>query len=114
MKKYWEVHQPGDVEGRTTRLILSTTDEHLARAVASLGIGNLSMGDSFGDIHPFVACETPEEVISAISGLMTPDQEVDLRDIIAPETATGAFVTRRRALAKLTPEERKILGLLDR
>jgi hypothetical protein len=104
MKMVYQLHQPADCEGRTSHIVGQFTSEALAEAVGKTGFGNHSMGPSDGRVTALIVFDSLHEFLAANRD--APDIERVIE--IAPDPDA---VRRGRALAKLSDEERELLGL---
>jgi hypothetical protein len=87
-QKIFILNMPNDCEGRSSHDVGYFTSAKLAQEVGSLGFGNQSMGPNSGLIR-----------------------EVTLFASMAEFQNHNADALRAKALAKLTPDEKKLLGL---
>ena len=102
MKTLFKLTMPGDCESRSSSTIGFFASEELARNIARTGHGNMLMGPNEGQIYTLHAFETAEEFYEH-----TPAADPTKY----PEPLDIPAILRRRALAKLSPEEQEALGL---
>jgi len=106
MIKVYQLTMSGDCEGRSTHTIGYFREQEHARKVGKTGFGSQSMGPDEGQVNAISVYESVEDFVDAMhragyNGV----------DCLKPLVANPEDLLRRSALAKLTLEERKALGV---
>jgi hypothetical protein len=108
MMTIYEVTQSGDVEGRSRISIGLFAERDDAIAVRNSGIGNQGMGGSHdGEVRPRLVFSNLAEFVRGGGREVYGDTLVKL----VPDKAERDKILRERALAKLSVEERILLGI---
>ena len=102
MQTVYALSMPNDEEGRSTYVVGHFATRDLALTIGALEIGNRSMGLCNGYVTEITVYSTLVEVAASIDNLR-------LTAMLSP--AERASLAKAKALAKLTPEDRKVLGL---
>lgn len=102
MKTFFELVMPGDCEGKSLRSVGYFTDEAVARNIGKAGHGNMLMAPNSGEVRELRVYETAEDFY---------EDRPDADPYRYPEQIDLDKISRERALKKLSPDERRALGL---